>query len=69
MTWYTGATTARVHSEMCDEVPNPQDAFIRQPRAERVRQAVARLPAKYGHLVRLRYFEELNPEEIAAELQ
>ena len=55
--------------EVCDGELNPQDAFIRQQRCERVRAAVLRLPAKYVALVRLRYFEELSLEEAAAELQ
>ena len=55
--------------ELCDEAPDPQDAYIRQQRCERVREAVARLPAKYVDLVRLRYFEELSQEEVATELQ
>lgn len=41
--------------ELCDGELNPQDAFTRQQRCERVRAAVARLPVKYGDLVRLRY--------------
>ena len=55
--------------DLRDEELNPQDAFIRQQRCERVRAAVARLPTKYVDLVRLRYFEELSQEEVAAELQ
>ena len=55
--------------ELCDEELNPQDAYIRQQRCERVRAAVAQLPAKYVDLVRLRYFEELSQEEVATELQ
>ena len=55
--------------EVCDEDLNPQDAYIRQQRCERVQQAVAQLPAKYVDLVRLRYFEELSYEEVATELQ
>ena len=55
--------------ELCGEELNPQDAYIRQQRCERVRAAVAQLPAKYLNLVQLRYFEELSLEEVAAELQ
>ena len=55
--------------ELRDEDLNPQDAYIHQQRCERVRAAVAQLPAKYVDLVRLRYFEELSQEEVAAELQ
>ena len=55
--------------DVCDGDLNPQEAYIRQQRCERVRAAVAQLPAKYVDLVRLRYFEELSYEEVAAELQ
>ena len=52
-----------------DQELNPQDLFIRQQRGELVQRVVARLPPKYERLVRLRYFEELSYEEVAAELQ
>lgn len=48
---------------------NPQDAFIRRQRIEFVQHLVTRLPAKYEKLVRLRYFEEMTYEEVAAELK
>jgi RNA polymerase sigma-70 factor (ECF subfamily) len=48
---------------------NPQDAFIRQQRGQRLREAVMRLPDKYRNLVWLRYFEELSYEEVATALQ
>ena len=55
--------------DVCATDLNPQEACIRQQRLERVRHAVAQLPAKYIPLVRLRYLEELSYEEAAAELQ
>lgn len=55
--------------ETPDYAPNPHDALIRQQRIELVQQAVALLPPKYANLVRLRYFDELSYEEVAAELQ
>jgi RNA polymerase sigma-70 factor (ECF subfamily) len=55
--------------ELSSQEPDPQDAYIRQQRCERVQAAVAQLPAKFVDLVRLRYFEELSYEEVAAELQ
>jgi RNA polymerase sigma factor (sigma-70 family) len=54
---------------VCDDVPNPQEAFIRQQRLEVVQRVVNRLPAKYARLVRLRYFEELSYAEVATALQ
>ncbi len=55
--------------EVASQDLNPQDAFVRQQRIERVQQLVERLPAKYQQLVRLRYFDELSYEEIAVELR
>jgi RNA polymerase sigma factor (sigma-70 family) len=49
--------------------PDPLEACIQQQRREWVHQVVARLPAKYVALVRLRYFEERSYEEIAKELR
>ena len=49
--------------------PTPQEALIRQQRAEAARQVVQQLPPKYARLVRLRYFDELSYEEVATELQ
>ncbi|MDF7815070.1 sigma-70 family RNA polymerase sigma factor [Hymenobacter sp. YC55] len=48
--------------------PTPQEAMIRQQRAQAARQVVDQLPAKYARLVRLRYFDELSYEEVATEL-
>jgi len=55
--------------EMRDQCLDPQESYIRQQRIELVQRVVARLPAKYATLVRLRYFQELSYEEIALELQ
>lgn len=55
--------------QVCDEELNPLEAYVRQQRREQVQQAVAQLPAKFGQMLRLRYFDELSYEEMAAELQ
>lgn len=55
--------------DVCDQAPDPQEAFIRQQRIEVVQHMVTQLPAKYAQLVRLRYFEELSYAEVARELQ
>ena len=54
---------------MCSADPTPQQALIRQQRAQVARHVVDQLPAKYARLVRLRYFDELSYEEVATELQ
>lgn len=51
-----------------DDDNNPQDEFIKSQRKEMVRLFVSKLPAKYRKLVKLRYFDELSYDEIAAEL-
>jgi RNA polymerase sigma-70 factor (ECF subfamily) len=51
-----------------DDENNPQDEYIKSQRKEMVRIFVAKLPAKYRKLVKLRYFDELSYDEIAEEL-
>lgn len=51
-----------------DRDPNPQEALIRAQRKQLVQLVVTKLPVKYARLVRLRYFDELRYEEIAAQL-
>ena len=48
---------------------NPQDVAIRLQKEEIIQVFVNMLPAKYQKLVRLRYFNELSYEEIAAEIE
>lgn len=57
-----------VNIDVEDDDNNPQDEFIRSQRIEMVRIFVDKLPAKYRKLVKLRYFDELSYDEIAAEL-
>ena len=47
---------------------NPQEAAIKKQKVELMRLFVNKLPVKYQRLVRLRYFKELNYEEISKEL-
>lgn len=47
---------------------NPQEETIKSEKVEIIQTIVTKLPAKYQVLVKLRYFEELSYEEIAAEL-
>ncbi|MBD3628656.1 MULTISPECIES: RNA polymerase sigma factor [Cyclobacterium] len=61
-----GGNTVNIDIE--DDDNNPQDEFIKTQRKEMVRIFVAKLPAKYRKLVKLRYFDELSYDEIAEEL-
>lgn len=47
---------------------NPQEETIKSEKVEIIQTIVTKLPPKYQVLVKLRYFEELSYEEIAAEL-
>lgn len=48
---------------------NPMEEAIKSQKAELVRVFVDKLPPKYQRLVKLRYFDELSYEEIAAEIE
>lgn len=54
--------------DLKDHSPDPQEAAIRTQKIAFVQQFVELLPPKYQTLVRLRYFDELSYEEIAAEI-
>lgn len=47
---------------------NPQEETIKSEKVDIIQTIVTKLPPKYQVLVKLRYFEELSYEEIAAEL-
>ena len=49
--------------------PNPESVMIKKQRIAILRQIVDQLKPKYRDLVKLRYFKELNYEEIAALLE
>jgi len=49
--------------------PNPEKVMIKKQRIAILRQIVDQLKPKYRDLVKLRYFKELNYEEIAALLE
>jgi len=52
-----------------DENLNPQEEAIKAQKEELIQVFVDKLPPKYQKLVRLRYFNELSYEEIAAEIE
>jgi len=47
---------------------NPQEETIKSEKVEIIQTIVTKLPPKYQILVKLRYFQELSYEEIAAEI-
>ncbi len=51
------------------ELMNPEEAFIRGQKIERVRQVVETLKPRYRRLIALRYFEEQSYEEISSLLE
>lgn len=51
------------------ESPDPEEAVMRRQRIELVRSLMEHIPQPLGHVVEMRYFEELSYEEIAARLQ
>jgi RNA polymerase sigma factor (sigma-70 family) len=57
-----------VDLDIKDINPNPQEDAIKNEKVDIIQAIVTKLPAKYQVLVKLRYFEELSYEEIAAEL-
>ena len=48
--------------------PDPEEAFIKQQKAEKLRGLVDKLKPHYKHLIEMRYFDEKSYEEIAEEL-
>lgn len=48
--------------------PNPEEAFIRMQRDEALKQVVEQLKEPYRQMIRLRYYEDMSYEEIAAHL-
>jgi len=58
-----------VDMEFKDTNLNPMEEAIKKQKIALVQSIVTMLPPKYQTLVKLRYFEELSYEEIAAELK
>ena len=48
---------------------DPEEQYIKEQRAELMRDVIETLNPKYRKLIELRYFKELSYEEIASELQ
>lgn len=67
-TSFTDDSGESVNIDVQDDTLNPAEETIKTQKIEIVQKFVTKLPAKYQKLVRLRYFDELSYEEIAAEL-
>ncbi|GAL84087.1 RNA polymerase sigma-24 factor [Sporocytophaga myxococcoides] len=57
-----------VDIDIKDASLNPQEEAIKSEKVEIIQTIVTKLPPKYQVLVKLRYFNELSYEEIAAEI-
>ncbi|HPG33416.1 MAG: sigma-70 family RNA polymerase sigma factor [Lentimicrobiaceae bacterium] len=55
--------------EAIDLAIDPEENFIRDQRQRLLREVVDKLNPRYNQLIKLRYFEELSYEEIAARLE
>lgn len=51
-----------------DGEPDPEESFMKDQKAETMREVVEKLKPRYRELVMLRYFKEYSYEEIADEL-
>ena len=51
-----------------DHAPDPEEAVIKEQRAQKIRGAIEQLSPKYRSLIELRYLDELSYEEIAEKL-
>lgn len=52
-----------------DDLPDPEESFIRQQKAAKLRELVEKLKPHYRRLIEMRYFEEKSYEEISVELE
>jgi RNA polymerase sigma-70 factor (ECF subfamily) len=52
-----------------DEMPDPEEAFIRSQKAATLREIVEKLKPHYRLLIQMRYFDEKSYDEIATELE
>ena len=51
--------------DVADEMPDPEETYIREQRLRLMRDTVDKLKPRYRRLIELRYFDELSYEEIA----
>ena len=65
---FTSDDGDEVTIDIKDNNLDPMEVAIKKQKVELIRNIVTKLPPKYQILVRLRYFDELSYDEIAAEL-
>lgn len=58
-----------IELDIKDKNLDPQEEAIKGQKIEYIQKVVTKLPPKYQHLVRLRYFKEFSYEEIAKEME
>jgi RNA polymerase sigma-70 factor (ECF subfamily) len=58
-----------IQEVISDDTPDPEEAFIKQQKAAKLREVVDKLKPHYKCLIEMRYFEEKSYDEIATELQ
>lgn len=56
-------------ADIVDQSFGPEESFIRDQRQRLMRDVVDKLNPRYRQLIKLRFFEELSYEEIAAQLK
>lgn len=57
-----------IQEALSDESPDPEEAFMKQQKAARLREVVEKLKPHYRRLIEMRYFEEKSYDEISTEL-
>lgn len=60
--------TQNISQNIKTSLPDPEEKFIKDQRANILRDIIEKLNPKYRTLVELRYFDELSYEEIATKL-
>jgi RNA polymerase sigma-70 factor, ECF subfamily len=63
-----GKDGGHIQIDIKDKSLDPQEEAIKGQKVEFIQMIVTKLPSKYQHLVRLRYFKELSYDEIAKEM-
>lgn len=54
--------------ELKSTILDPEERFIKEEKAEMLQKVIRQLKPRYSMLIRLRYYQELNYEEISREL-
>ncbi len=62
-------STFNVFNSVKALMPDPEEKYIKEQRAELMRNVIDKLNPKYRQLIELRYFDELSYEEISDKLK